>query len=62
MPKWIGVINVIGQESAFVIEADTEEKAREQIYQHWLEECENNCDRHMEPYTPERAEELEIEE
>lgn len=61
MPKWIGKINVCGPE-AFVIEAPTEEKAREVLYQRWLEACENNMDRSMETYTPERAEELEAEE
>lgn len=59
--KWIGKINVCGPE-AFVIEAATEEKAREQLYQRWLEACENQNDRSMEPYTPERAEELEADE
>ena len=63
MPKWIGTINVmIGQEQSFVIEAATEDKAREKLYQRWLDECENNCDRGLEPYTAERAEELEAEE
>ena len=61
MPKWIGRIDIRGPE-AFVIEAATEEAARQQLYQRWLEACENELDRHMEPYTPERAEELEAEE
>ena len=61
MPKWIGKINVCGPE-AFVIEAKTEEAAREQLYNRWLEACESQNDRSMEPYTPERAEELEAEE
>lgn len=61
MPKWIGKINVCGPE-AFVIEAKDEDTAREQLYQMWLEACENQNDRSLETYTPERAEELEAEE
>jgi hypothetical protein len=61
MPRWIGKINVSGPE-AFVIEAPNEEAARERLYARWLEACENALDRSMEPYTPERADELEAEE
>lgn len=61
MPKWIGRIDVCGPE-AFVIDAATEDKAREVLYQRWLEACENQNNRSMEPYTPERAEELEADE
>ena len=61
MPKWIGVIEVSGPE-AFVIEAKDEDKARDILYQRWLEACENQNNRSLEPYTPERAAELEAEE
>lgn len=61
MAKWIGVIDVTGPE-AFVINAPTEEAARAELYRRWLETCENMNNRALEPYTPERAEELEAEE
>lgn len=60
MPKWIGKINVCGPE-AFVIEAPTEEAASARLYQLWLDACENNIDRSLEPYTAERAEQLDAE-
>jgi hypothetical protein len=58
MPKWIGVINVIGPE-AYVIEAASEQDARDRLYERWLEACENNADRTLLPYTQEMADELE---
>lgn len=61
MPKWIGQIDVMGP-SAIVIQAETEEKAREILYQFWLEECENQNSRELHPYSEELANDLEAEE
>lgn len=61
MQKWIGKIDVGYGPTGIVIEADTEEEAREQLYQWWLEECENNCDRQLHPYTADMAEYLSLE-
>lgn len=61
MPKFICTIDVCGP-SSFVIEAATEEKAREELYRLWLEECENQCDRQLRPYSQELAEQLDVEE
>ncbi len=58
MPKWIGQINVVGPE-AFVIEAATEDKASQILYERWLQACEDNADRRLTPYTPDLADELE---
>lgn len=58
MPKFIGTIDVCGP-VAVVIEADTEQKARDILYEMWLEACESNCDRALHPYSEELAEELE---
>lgn len=55
MPKFIAMINVGYGEEYEIIEADNEDEAREVNYQRWLDECENNHDRQVYPYTKEKA-------
>jgi hypothetical protein len=62
MPKFIGTINVGFGPSHVVIEAETEDQAREALYGYWLQECENNCDRKLVPWSQELEDDLEPDE
>ena len=62
MPKYILTWDCgYGSKDGAVIEATDLDAARLAAYECWRENAENNADYDAEPYTPERAEELEIE-
>jgi hypothetical protein len=60
-PKWIITWNIGYGECASIVEADDEEQAGKQAYEAAREDFENSADYGAEPYSKERAEELEIE-
>lgn len=62
MPKWIGTINVGFGPMHATIEADNEKAARDRLYDWWLQECEDHCDRDMTPWTQELEDALEPDE
>lgn len=59
--KFIGKVDIGYGPMHQVIEAGSEEDARQELYNWWLEEAENQSDRDLFPYTKELAEELEVE-
>lgn len=61
MPKFIITWNIGYGDSAQTIEAKDQEAADKAAYEAAREEFENNASYGAEPYTTERAEELEIE-
>lgn len=63
MPKYILSWDTgFGSKDHAVIDATDLDTARMAAYECWREQAENNADYDAEPYSPERAEELEIEE
>ena len=62
MPKFILSWDCgYGSKDHAVVECENEEKAQELAYDRWRESAESNADYSVEPYSPERADELEIE-
>ena len=59
MPKFIGTVNVGYGQQHVTIEVETEEAARQALYDYWLQECENNCDRKLQPWSQELEDDLE---
>lgn len=63
MPKYIITWDCgFGSKDSAVVECADDDAAQAVAYDHWREAAENNADYSAEPYTQERAEELEIEE
>jgi hypothetical protein len=61
VPKFIITWDTRFGPSSEVIEAADQEQANKFAYEAWRQQAEDNADYNAEPYTKERAEELEIE-
>lgn len=60
MPKFIITWDTGYGPSSEVVEAADEDQATKKAYEAWRQQAEDNADYSAEPYTKERAEELEI--